>query len=259
MSHHVGQLEQSLGTALLYRSTRKLSLTADGERLLIAARSMIEAAEAGLQLIGDQNHQLSGVLRVTAPSVLGQSLLVDRFAEFAMANPLVQLSIDFTDVRRDLIGDGFDVAIRMGWLKDSTFMARKLFSVRRRLVAAQSYVEKRPKPNTPHDLSDWDWLELGQIWARKETFRNGDKEVTIARRASQISVNDAQALYRLTQAGAGLSILPVFLIKAGFDDGTLCDVLPDWNPSSLGVYAVWPPNAPRDGLVKNFVEFLIGM
>ncbi len=176
VSHHVTQLEQQLGTALLYHSTRKLSLTADGERLLAAVRSMIEAAEAGLQAIADQKSQLSGVLRITAPAALGQSMLVDRFAEFSLANPLVQLSINFTDVRRDLIGEGFDVAIRMGWLKDSTLIARKLFDVRRRLVAGQTYCAKRSKPTSPRDLEDWDWLELGQVWGKKETLRSGKKE-----------------------------------------------------------------------------------
>lgn len=256
VSHHVTQLEKRLGVALIYRSTRKLSLTPDGERLLAAARAMIDAAEGGLQAVSNQTHQPSGVLRVTAPAVLAQSKLVDQFATFAIAHRNVQLSLDFSDVRRELIGDGFDVAIRMGWLKDSSLMARKLFDVRRRLVAAQSYLVTRPDPVSPRDLSDWDWLELAPVWSKKPEFRKAAQRVVVARPAPRISVNDAHALYGLTRSGAGLAIIPEFLAEADVVAGNLQYVLPDWTVSPVGVFAIWPPNAPRDGLVKHFVEFL---
>ena len=256
VSHHVTQLEQALGTALIYRSTRKLSLTPDGERLLAAARTMLEAAESGLQEVSSQRQQPSGMLRVTVPAVLAQSELVDRMARFAIGFPNVRLSLDFSDVRRELIGDGFDVAIRMGWLEDSSLKARKLFDVRRCLVAAKTYLEERPEPVTPEDLADWEWIELAPVRHRKPEFRNGSRRVAIARPDTRISVNDAQALYRLTRLGAGLAIIPDFLIEADVSAGELQLVLPKWAVPEVGVYAVWPSNAPRDGLVKHFVEFL---
>lgn len=125
VSHHVGQLEQSLGTALLYRSTRKLSLTPDGERLLSAAHTMIEAVEAGVQDIANQTRHVSGILRLTVPAVLGQSDLTDQFARFAVAYPQVRIDIDYSDSRRDIIGDGYDVAIRIGDLEDSSLKFTK--------------------------------------------------------------------------------------------------------------------------------------
>ena len=256
VSHHVTQLEQQLGTALLYRSTRKISLTPDGERLLAAAHLMIDAAEDGLRAVANQAQQPSGVLRVTAPAVLAQSGLVTKFAEFAIAYPNVQLSLDFSDVRRELIGDGFDVAIRMGWLKDSSLMARKLFDVRRRLVAAQTYLESRPDPVSPGELSDWDWLELAPVWSKKPEFRKAGRRVAVSRPPSHISVNDAHALHTLTRAGAGLAIVPEFLVEPDITAGTLRYVLPEWTVNSVGVFAVWPANAPRDGLVKHFVGFI---
>jgi len=256
VSHHVTQLEQALGTALIYRSTRKLSLTPDGERLIASARTMLEAAEAGLQQVSNQRQQPSGMLRVTVPAVLARSELVDRMAGFAIGFPNVRLSLDFSDVRRELIGDGFDVAIRMGWLEDSSLKVRKLFDVHRRLVAATAYLKRHPEPVTPEDLTDWEWLELAPVWHRKPEFRNGAKRVVLAKPVSRISVNDAQALYRLTRLGAGLAIIPDFLIEADVRAGALEVVLPKWTVPEVGVYAVWPSNAPRDGLVKQFVEFL---
>ena len=257
VSHHVTQLEQRLGTALIYRSTRQLSLTPDGERLLAAAHTMIDAAETGLQAVADQTRQPSGVLRVTVPAVLAQSELVDQFAGFAIANPHVQLSLDFSDVRRELIGDGFDVAIRMGRLKDSSLMARKLFDVRRRLVAARTYLETRPDPASPADLSDWDWLELAPVWLMKPEFRKTDQRAVVSRPASRISVNDAYALFRLARSGAGLAIVPEFLAEPDVSAGTLRYVLPDWTVNPVAVFAVWPSNAPKEGLVKHFIEFLV--
>lgn len=258
VSHHVTQLEQKLGTALIYRSTRKLSLTPDGERLLAAARVMLEAAETGLQDVSNQPQQLSGMLRVTVPAVLAQSKFVDQIAAFAAKFPNVRLSLDFSDVRRELIGDGFDVAIRMGWLEDSALKARKLFDVDRRVVVASAYLESRRPPASPRDLTDWDWIELAPVWHKKPEFKNGSKRMEIARPESQISVNDAQALHRLARLGAGLAIIPDFLIEADVDAGALQVVLPQWTVPSVGVYAVWPSNAPRDGLVKKFVESLAG-
>ena len=256
VSHHVTQLEERLGTALLYRSTRKLSVTPDGERLLAAARDMITAAETGLQQVSNQAQQPSGLLRITVPAVLTQSSLVDRIAAFNTTFPNVQLSLDFADVRRELIADGFDVAIRMGWLEDSTLISKKLFDVERRLVASPAYLASRPAPASPEDLIDWDWLELAPVRHKKPAFRNGRKTVEISRPHPRISVNDASALCRLARQGAGLAIVPDFLTEPDAAAGLLRYVLPDWTVTPVSVYAVWPANAPKDGLVKRFVEFL---
>ncbi len=258
VSHHVTQLEQKLGTALIYRSTRKLSLTPDGERLLGAARSMLEAAERGVQEVSNQPQQVSGVLRVTVPAVLAQSRFVDQIAAFSNTFPNVRLSLDFSDVRRELIGDGFDIAIRMGWLEDSALKARKLFDVDRKVVVSPSYLATRATPAVPGDLADWDWIELAPVWHKKPEFKNGAKRVVMARPQARISVNDAQALHRLARQNAGLAIIPDFLIEADVKSGALQVVLPEWTVPAVGVYAVWPSNAPRDGLVKTFVDFMAG-
>lgn len=257
VSHHISQLEQSLGTALIYRSTRKLSLTPDGERLLSAARTMVAAVEDGLQAVSARTLQPSGLLRVTLPAALAQSQLVDRIAIFANKFPNVQLTLDFSDVRRDLIGDGFDIAVRMGWLADSALMARKLFEVRRYLVAAPDYLATRPKPLTPEDLVGWEWIELAPVSHIKPEFKKGSSVVELPRPVTRINVNDAHALKQLALRATGLAVIPDYLAGAYIKDGSLKHVLPEWTTSSVGVYAVWPSNAPRNGLVKTFVDFLV--
>jgi DNA-binding transcriptional LysR family regulator len=255
VSHHVAQLEEQLGTALLYRSTRKLSLTSDGERLLASAHDMIAAAETGLQTITNQSNQPTGELRITAPAVMAQSRLIDQIAAFTNAFPKVHLAIDFSDQRREVISEGIDVAVRMGWLSDSTLKARKLYDVERKLVATPSYLAQHIKPQRPIDIESWDWLELPPA-PRKPKFHNTAQETELLKPDYRISVNDAHALYRLALAGTGLAVLPEFLVQSDFLNGELQHVLPDWTVEPVGVYAVWPPNAPKEGLTKRFIEFL---
>lgn len=255
VSHHVAQLEERLGTALLYRSTRKLSVTDDGKRLLGQARVMMDAAEAGLQAIAERGRDLSGELNVTAPAVLAQSALVDAVAAFSNAHPNVRLALDFSDTRREVIGGGIDVAIRMGWLKDSTLKARKLYDVRRRLVVSRAYAEGLPEPKRPEDLATWNWLELAPV-RLKPTFHKDGHRTVVLKPVSRLNVNDAHAIYRLAQAGAGLAIVPDFLTEPGVASGTMLHLLPDWELEPVGVYAVWPSNAPKAGLTAHFVEAL---
>lgn len=257
VSHHVGQLEQRLGVALLYRSTRKLSLTPDGERLLVAAHTMMDAAEAGLQDIVSHTHQPSGMLRITAPAFLAQSALTRQLAEFSIAYPQVQLAIDFSDTRQDLIADGYDIALRAGGMEDSSLIAKRLFDVGRRLVAAPSYFDKQSKaPRSPEDLHDWNWLLLGPVKNQKFVFHKTEQQQLITKPDSRITVNDAYALSQLAQTGAGLAVIPAFIAEPHIATGALQCVLPDWNLEPIAVFAVWPSNAPKHGLVKHFINFI---
>jgi len=256
VSHQVSELEKRLGTALIYRSTRTLSLTRDGERLLSSARAMIDAAETGLRSVSDQTREPSGELRITMPAVLARSRLVEQIAGFLLANRKVQIAVDFSDTRKSLIGDGFDLAIRMGWLKDSALVARKLGSVDRRLVAARSYLLSRPEPTSPEDLTDWDWLELSPVRTTRTKFQKAGHKTVTLKPASRISVNDAHALYQFARAGTGLAFVPDFLAEGDINDGLMEYVLPDWHVEDIGIYAVWPQNAPRLGLTRHLVDHL---
>lgn len=256
VSHHVAQLEQRLGTALLYRSTRKLSLTPDGERLLESAHAMIDAAESGLQIMANQTNTLSGLLRVTVPATFTQSVLMENFAEFARAHQNVELSLDLSETRRDIIADGFDIAIRAGEMKDSSLKAQKLFHFERRVVASPGYLKTKPAPTTPTDLNDWDWLELSPVRHVKTVFRQSRKRQSVQKKKSRISANSAQALSQLACSDTGLAIIPEYLAQPFIASGELSYVLPDWTVDSIDVFAVWPSNAPKDGLIKQLVRFL---
>lgn len=256
VSHHVAQLEQRLGTALLYRTTRKLSLTPDGERLLSAAQTMIQAAEAGIQDITNKTQQPTGVLRLTVPAIMANSPMTAEFARFALTYPDVRITLDYSDLRRELIEDGFDVAISIGGLKDSSFKAKKLFEIQRKLVASPSYLASQQAVNSPSDLDHLDWLELAPVWNIKPLFLKGKKREVVSNRNSRISVNNAHALCQLARTGAGLALIPDFLVEPDIKSGELVTVIDDWNLEPLNVYAVWPANVPKEGLIMLFLKFL---
>jgi DNA-binding transcriptional LysR family regulator len=250
-------LEEQLGVALLYRSTRKLSLTRDGERLIASARIMVSAAEEGIGAVVNKSSEPSGELHVTAPAVLAHSMLAKHIAGYTVAHPKVRLTLDFSEVPRDIIGEGIDVAIRMGRLRDSSLKARKLHDVRRRLMAARSYLDARPVPASPKDVEEWDWLELAPV-PPQQVFRKGLKQRLSIKPVSRICANNAFAVYQMARNGAGLTVMPEFLAEGDVAAGIMDYVCPDWEPEKIDVYAIWPHNATRSGLTASFVKFLAG-
>lgn len=253
VSHHISSLEAFLGSPLLYRSTRRLSLTHHGERLYTSAVSMLDAAEGGINAISEAVQEPAGALRVTAPAVLSRSFLIDRFARFATAHPKVSLNLDFTDQRRDLVADGLDMAIRLGWLADSSLKARKLGDVERVLIASDRYLQGRSPPHRPEDIEGWDWIGLSSVETKQLQIRQGSRQKRL-KTERRIVVNDANALYGLARDGAGLAVLPRFLVQDDLSSGKLLQMLPDWKPDPIAIHAVWQPNAPRSGLVGRLVD-----
>lgn len=249
ISHHISQLEENLGLALIYRSTRKLTLTRDGERLLIAARKMLEAVESELQDLSATADVPSGELRLTVPSVLSHSGITERIAAFSIAYPRIQLSVDYSDIRRNLIDDGYDFAIRMGPKSRNSPTSRSLFSVRRKLIASTSYLRSRPEAKEPNDLLGWDWISLAPVQNVPMKFsKKGGRTISI-KPETHLFTNDATALYRLARAGAGLAIVPEFLMEQDAIEGSVQHLLPEWELQTIDVFAVWPANAPKHGLI----------
>lgn len=249
VSHHISQLEDHLGVALIYRSTRKLTLTGEGQRLLAATHNMLDAVEGELQDLSATAGEPSGELRVTLPSVLSLSHITDQIAAFSLAYPRITLTVDFSDTRRALIDDGFDLAIRMGPTSKNSATSRSLFKVRRVLVASKAYLSTRTVGDDPKSLAHWEWLVLAPVQKVPLSFRNKDGEGVKIKPTPHMFTNDAQALHRLAQAGAGLAIVPEFLVAPDVANGTMEIVLPEWELRSISVFAEWPTNAPKHGLI----------
>ncbi len=255
VSHHVAQLEGAFGVALLYRSTRRLTLTDDGRRLFAAAREMVAAAELGLQGIASKAEDPSGHLKIAAPAGLVAGPLLDDLAAFATAHRRVAMTMCFSDAPIDLIGEGVDVAFRGGSLKDSSLKSKRLFDFPRTLVAAPAYAAARPAPRHPRDLAGWDWIRLASRPPAAQFGGPGGRAAEVAF-SSRLTVDNAEAMLRLAAHGLGVTIVPSAVAERELRAGRVVEILPEWRPLAPTVYAVWPANAPRGGLAMRLVAFL---
>lgn len=255
VSQTVSDLEAALGVTLLYRSTRQMSLTNDGELLHRKVQEMLEAAESGLDAISPKSQEPAGSLRVTAPAFVTGTTLMDKLAQFAKTHPRVTLGLHFSDRPSDLIRDGYDVAIRAGWLEDSELLARNIGTAPRLLVASADYCGARPVPTHPDDLAHWDWVRFAMRPDRTD-LTSPDGNVASIVGQSHVTVDSAVALYEFTVRGLGLSELPDHLAARGIERGELIHVLPDWSLRPLEFHAVWPDKSRRESLTLMFVRFL---
>lgn len=256
VSHHVNELERRLSLPLLYRSTRRLALTPDGEKLFVSAREMVSAAVRGLDAVSGHSESPTGTLRLTAPAFLAETSLCKDLAAFSGAHPNVRLMVSFTDAPRDLLRDGFDLALRVGRLEGSTHKTRKLAEMQRLLVCSPRYLSARKPPRTPQDLETWDYIQLSSRPAELALTSPRKKKPTLVTFNPKVSVDSAAALRELVIAGAGIATLPEVTVRSDVAVGRLVELLAGWRTARLGVYAVWPSSAQRAGLTLRFVEFM---
>ncbi|MDA4844762.1 LysR family transcriptional regulator [Hoeflea poritis] len=259
VSHHVTALERHLDTPLIYRSTRRLSLTDAGRRLAVSAQAMVRAAEEGYQAIGHEAESPSGMLRVTAPAVFQYALFVKRVAEFMKQHPKVEISVNFSDRWRNLVEEGLDLAFRIGPLRDSSLKARKLVDGRQFLCASPSYLKVRPVPKTPADLDELEMIGFaGRSYTIGRTGKGGKggKAQHRLRMPGRLVVDSGFAAMRLAEEGCGATVLPDFLARAPLEAGRLVEVLPGWTVPGFGIYAVWPDNPGTNTLRALFVDFI---
>lgn len=257
VSQMVSDLEAYLGTTLLYRTTRKIALTDAGRQFHGHVTAMLEQAEAGLNDLNARQDEPVGALRISLPGFLSSSGLTSYLARFLTQYPQVALTISYTDRRINLIEDGFDMSIRVGWLSDSTMMSRKLGEIERLLVAGLDYAASRPRPCVPGDLESWDWIRFRQRPDKTVLrHRNGDQASVIGR--SRLEVDSADAMAHLAQQNMGASVLPAFLAQRGIENGHLVRLLPGWTAEPAGIYAIWPDRSRRDSLTRLLVRFLAG-
>ncbi len=255
VSYHVSQLEARYDIALLYRSTRKLSLTEEGRKLFDHARVISEEAEFCLDILARDAISPAGTLKLSVPAVLTQSRLSQHIAEFCKRFPQVKLSISYTDARQDLISEGIDVAIRIGQMADSNLKAKGLGKLKRKLVCAADYYAAKPLPSHPHDLNSWSWIHLSMLPASR-SFRRGRGKAVKTDNEASIEVNSVEATCQLAVQGLGLASPPDFMVDPLITEGKLVHVLPDWQMEDIPVYAVWPENVKRTSLANLFVTHL---
>lgn len=256
VSYQISRLEKELNVALLYRSTRKLTLTSAGRTLFEKMAPLVSGAEQGVDLLTSKSSEPFGSLNVTMAASFSRENITRLVARFAALHPGIELSVTYSDEQKNLIGENIDLAIRSGPIEDSSLKAVKLFTIERKLVAAPRYLAGRPEPAAPADLADWDWIWLS-VTPRYRTFV--DQRTRTRHRLKlnrRVTVNDGYAMTEFAVEGLGLLTSPLYLVEGYLRDGHLVEVIPDWQVEPIDVYAIWPPNAPKAGLTGRFAEYL---
>lgn len=256
VSAHLGRLEANLGTALLYRNTRKVSLTGEGIRLLDTAKAMLDLYEKGMLEFRQRSVSTSGTMRVALPAVLlGCRPFMHALSSFAKQFEQAVIHLACSDTREDIVGDGFDVAFRIGELPDSTLKARPVFSFERIVAASPSLLEGAGLPRHPADLAALPWIGLSMLPDMRSFTHAGGETCTI-RYAPRIRVDTVEAAYQLALCGVGLGAPPMFRAGADLASGAVQHLLPGWSLAPLTVHAVWPGNISTSSLAYLLIKHL---
>lgn len=253
-SLHLSKLEKNLGSALLYRNTRKLSLTNDGASLLETATSMLELYEKGVIEFKQRSISTRNNLRISIPAVFINSEFTQHIAAFINAHPDVGLTISCNDTRHDIIGESIDVAFRIGELPDSSLKARHLFLLPRRVIAAREFLAECGPIQRPEDLAQMKWIGL-TMRPNTRLFRHEEsgEEVEI-KYTPHVRVDNVEASYRFAQLKAGLAAPPNYLSDEDIRRNEVVAVLPEWTLEPLKVYAVWPPNISTSSIAYTLIN-----
>ncbi|MEM8852233.1 MAG: LysR family transcriptional regulator [Pseudomonadota bacterium] len=256
VSHHVSKLEAKVGASLFFRSTRSLSLTAEGQKVLPAAQRMVASAQEALDLLTDEADQPVGSLRITMPSFGIDTPIHQAVWAFAKQYPMVTLSLSSTDRSIDLVRDGFDLAIRLGVLTDSSLKGRRIGTFHRAMVATPEYLAARGPLTDLDDLKACDFISLAMI-PTLVTLQKDGEHISFEPDQVRLEVDSVAAAKAAVLAGLGVQRLPLSEVQDELDSGELVLALPDWHPPELGIYAVWPDSGAQKNLTRRLVDFLV--
>src|SRR5574343_1947418 len=248
-------LESRLGARLLVRTTRKLTLTFEGQAFLEDCQRLLNDlanAEATVSLGGVR---AGGHLKVSAPAGFGRQHVAPLVGEFMQANPEVTVNLNLSDRLVDLINENIDCAIRIGELTDSSLVSVRLGEMRRMVVASPTYLVARGVPRTPADLAGHECLSLGQ--QRGWLFRDPESgEAQTLKVGGSFECNDGAVLHEWALAGRGLAWRSLWEVGRDLKEGRLTSVLDAWQAPPMGIYAVFPQRRHLPLRVRLFIDLL---
>lgn len=256
VSKSVIQLENYLGTRLLNRTTRRVSLTETGriyyERCLVVLNDIEEMEEAA----GEQTIKPHGTLTLSAPTSFGILQLQKAIPEYIKRYPEVKISLSLADRFIDVVAEGFDVGIRIAKLEDSSLVARKIAPCTQIFCASPSYLKKHGIPKIPTDLSIHPCLVYSNDLKPDTWVLHGTEGVQSIKVSGPVCADNGDILKAAAIAGLGITLLPTFIVGAEITAGRLKQVLPDYCPPEISIYAVFPSRRYLSAKVRTFVDFL---
>lgn len=256
VSKHISALESQLGTRLINRNTRHLSITDAGKEYYEYCQSILDdVSEAEARIKQDQS-QVSGMLRISIPTTYGLLEIIPQLWTFLDKNPDLKLDLQLDDHTTDLVKEGIDLAIRIGPLQDSTLIARKLGECPRLAVAHPDYLAKYGEPKRLEDLKQHECLIFTLLSTRNDWYFDTGKESQKVTVSGRFSVNNPQAIRAALLAGMGIAVAPEWLVIDCLEDGRLTAILKDYKPTPMEIHAVYPARKFVPHKVRCFIDHI---
>jgi DNA-binding transcriptional LysR family regulator len=256
VSKTVASLELSLGTRLLQRSTRRIALTDDGHIYYQRSQELLSELDSIEQLVGRRRSAPEGRLKIGCPVGFGRLHLGHRLGRFLAAFPNVQVELSMSDRFVDLIAEGIDVAIRIGEIRDSSLITRRLGETSRLVVGAPAYFDLHGEPSSPSELKTHNCLVYTELSTGNEWVFQRGSEAQKVRVNGNFSANNSEVLREAILSGIGIGVAPNWLFGQEFHAGEVRAVLREFSPPPLPIQVVYPSRHLQSAKVRAFVEFI---
>lgn len=257
LSKYVKDLEDELGVRLLNRTTRHLSLTEVGHAYYREATEILQRIDDLAESVRDTHREPRGLLRVSAPRSFGDAELGQAIMEFLVREPGIMVDLRLDDRFVDLVEEGFDVAIRITELADSSLIARRLANFRNVLTASPALLEKYGRPRSPQDLATAPAIVDTNYRGRHNWAFDDKGERVVVQVSPRVEVNSPDVARAAAVAGLGFARLPWFTARQALAEGRLLLLLEEYEPTGSAIYAVYPHRRHLSGKVRVFVDFLV--
>ena len=257
VSKAVGRIESRLGARLIVRTARRFELTDAGRQLVGRAAQILAEGEAAENITQAQARTPRGLVRLTAPVSFGVLHVAPLLPEFLAAFPEISLDLHLSDAMSDLLGEGYDAAIRIAVQPGASFVVQRLCEMPRYLVASPAYLDKHGRPKHPlhlaqHRCISYSYTSANEVWR----FTKGIRSASV-RPSGPLRVNNGDAMLPALIAGTGVGMLPRFFLREALESNLLERLLPDWSIPLGAVYWVTPREGPLPKRVEVFGNFLI--
>ena len=257
VSRHVNELEARLGVRLLQRTTRRLSLTSEGEVFHARCKELLAQVDEAEAEVSTRSGEATGLLKLSVPVSFGERHLAPLWPVFLAQHPRVSMEVSLSDRAVDLVEEGFDVAVRIAHLQASSLVSRQIATTRLHLCASPAYLAQHGTPQHPDELAQhavlaYTLLSTGDLWR----FTGPGGEVS-ARVTPRFRSNSGETCRSGALAGQGIILQPDFLVGADIAAGTLVELMPQYRAPDFGIYAVYPTRKHVAPKVRRLIDFLV--
>lgn len=257
VSRRIAELERRLGVRLLYRSTRQLTLTEEGEQYYQRCSKAVDALTEAELMLSARQQEVTGTLKLAVPIETGQLVVGRMVAKFLQRYPAMQVELELTNRILDPISEGLDAVVRVGDMSNSNLAARRLWSTERLLCASPDYLARSPAIVRPEDLLRHERVAVSSgFLASHWCFERDGREVLVDP-PSRFRVNNITCAREAAKAGLGLASLPAMLCLEELERGELVSLLPEWQQPRVPIYLLFPERRLMPRKLRAFIDFMV--